>query len=135
MEAYILVAYVFWGLAFGWAIYAMLVALGLARPLMNWITKHVWRGITGPIRQYPILFTVLGYVGGLDLLVWIFHEPLGLFDNVAVTGWEDRQSLGLGFAGITAPLLAIIGYILSTNRTAAMEEDNHTKKEDAKRRV
>jgi hypothetical protein len=35
MEAYILVAYVFWGLAFGWAIYAMLVALGLARPLMN----------------------------------------------------------------------------------------------------
>jgi hypothetical protein len=54
---------------------------------------------------------------------------------VAVTGWEDRRSLGLGFAGITAPLLAIIGYILSANRTAAMEEDNHIKKEDAKRRV
>ncbi|MGB2462061.1 MAG: hypothetical protein ACPIEU_04865, partial [Candidatus Puniceispirillaceae bacterium] len=107
-------AYVFWGLAFGWAIYAMLVALGLARPLMNWITKYVrpgitkyvWPEITGPIQKYPILFTVLGYVGGLGLLVWIFHEPLGLFDNVAVTGWEDRRSLGLGFAGITAPLLA-----------------------------
>lgn len=132
MEAYILVAYVFWGLAFSWAIYAMLVALGLARPLMNWITKyvrpgitkHVWPEITGPIQKYPILFAVLGYVGGLGLLVWIFHEPLGLFDNVAVTGWEDRRSLGLGFAGITAPLLAIIGFILSNRRTRELARQN-----------
>ncbi|RZO31544.1 MAG: hypothetical protein EVA91_06325 [SAR116 cluster bacterium] len=59
----------------------MLDALGLARPLTRWITANVWPGITAPIRKYPILFAVLGYIGGLGVLVWASYEPIGLFDN------------------------------------------------------
>jgi hypothetical protein len=121
------IPFIFWCGAFLWAIYAMLDTLGLARPLTRWITGHVWLGITAPIRKYPILFAVLGYVGGLGVLVWASYEPIALFDNATITGWEDRRSLGLGFAGIVAPLLAIIGFILSANRTRMMEQDSHIK--------
>jgi hypothetical protein len=129
------IPFIFWCGAFLWAIYAMLDTLGLARPLTRWITGHVWLGITAPIRKYPILFAVLGYVGGLGVLVWASYEPIALFDNATITGWEDRRSLGLGFAGIVAPLLAIIGFILSANRTRMMEQDSHIKEQEAKRLV
>ena len=52
-----------------------------------------------------------------------------------ITSWEDRRSAALGFAGLLAPWLAIIGYILSAARTKAMNDANRQQVDDHRQRL
>lgn len=77
--------------------------------------------------RVQIGLTIFVYVCLLWAVTTEFGRPIGLFDNLTITNWEDRRSFGLSIAGAVAPLLAIIGYILSAHRTKTMNADNEIK--------
>ena len=93
--------------------------------------KRTWRFIKNPRLKISV-WVQIGLIGSAyAFLLWAvttkFGRPIGLLDNLTITNWEDRRSFGLSIAGAVAPLLAIIGYILSANRTKTMEADNKIK--------
>ena len=73
---------------------------------------------------WPIFFMLAGYA----LIFWglyaAFGDDLKPFENISITSWDDRRSLGLAIAGFLAPPLAVIGYFLSSRRTQAMQKGN-----------
>ena len=60
------------------------------------------------------------------MFFWWASQSIGLSDEntMQITSWEDRRSAALGFAGLLAPWLAIIGYILSAARNEREEHPN-----------
>lgn len=100
--------------------------------LAHWIGL-LWRWFTrqwtdGSRYFWPVFFMLAGYA----LIIWglyaAFGDDLKPFEDISITSWDDRRSLGFAVAGFLAPPLAAIGYFLSSRRTQAMQDGNDTQR-------
>lgn len=84
-----------------------------------------------------ILVATAFYIAFVAALFWWATNSIGFFNETTmqIASWEDRRSFGLGFAGLLAPWLAIIGYILSAARTKAVEDANRQQVDDHRQRL